>query len=210
MNAYLFDMDGVLVDNTPYHVKSWQEYARRCGRELTEEEIKRRLGFTNEGYLRFILGRDPTPEEIATAERDKEALYRELFRPHLTPAPGLLKLLESARRANIACAVATSAPPENVQFVLDGLAIRHYFQTIVDDKSFRRGKPAPDCYLLAAARLGIPPANCTVFEDAIAGIQAGQAAGMRVVALTTSYPAEVLMNYHPDRILSSFRQFAAT
>lgn len=205
MEAFLFDMDGVLADNTAYHVAAWQEYARRLGRPMTEDEVKRHLGFTNAGYLAFILGRDPTPAEVARAESEKEALYRDLFRPHLTLPPGLLDWLGLARRRGIACAVATAAPPENVAFVLDGLGIRPYFQAVVDDTQFKRGKPAPDCYLAAAAKLGIPPADCTVFEDAIAGIQAGKAAGMRVTAITTSYPPDVLSAYHPDRIIASFR-----
>jgi beta-phosphoglucomutase len=208
MKAYLFDMDGVIVDNTPYHVKSWQVYARKFGRELGVDEIKRRLGYTNEGYMKYILGRDPTPAEVADAIRQKEAIYRDLFRPHLALPPGFADLLDAADKAGIVCAVATSAPPENVAFVLDGLGIRSRFRCVVDDSQFKRGKPAPDCYLMAAQRLGVPPAECTVFEDAIAGIQAGKAAGMKVIAIASSYPAEILAPYHPDRIIGSFTELA--
>lgn len=206
MKAYLFDMDGVIVDNTPYHVQSWQIYAKNFGRELSEDDVKRRLGFTNEGYMKYILGRDPTPSEVADAIKQKESIYRDLFRPHLALPPGFSELLDAADKAGVVCAVATSAPPENVAFVLDGLAIRSRFKCVIDDSQFKRGKPAPDCYLMAAQRLGVSPAVCTVFEDAIAGIQAGKAAGMTVVAITSSYPAEILTPYHPDRIIDSFTE----
>lgn len=204
--AYLFDMDGVLVDNTRFHVESWIVYARRFGRELTPEEIKLRLGYNNAGYMAFILGRPPTPEEVADAIREKESLYRDLFRPSLKAPPGLKELLKRACREGVACAVVTSGPRENLDFVLDGLQIREYFSLLVDAKAVQRAKPAPDCYLLASERLKIPIENCIVFEDALAGIEAGLSAGARVVAVTTTYPADFLESKHPHRIIDSFSE----
>ncbi len=192
MKAFIFDMDGVLADNSDYHVKAWIEYSRRFGHAMTVDEVKRRLGFNNREYMRFVLNREPSEEEVVRATVEKEALYREIYGPELTVPPGLLALLETARRLGVVCGVATSAPDENVRFVLDGLGIRPYFKRIVDASHVRNGKPDPEIYLLAAKRLGVPPERCIVFEDAIAGIQAGNAAGMTVVALTTSYPAAVL------------------
>lgn len=201
-------MDGVLADNSDYHVLAWTAYARQFGRELTVEEIKRRLGFNNREYMRFLLGREPTEEEVLRSTVEKEALYREQYRPHLAPPPGLLPLLDFARREGIACGVATSAPDENVRFVLDGLAIRPYFRQVVDASHVRRGKPDPEIYLLAAERLGMPAAACVVFEDAIAGIQSARGAGMTVIALTTSYPAETLAPHQPSAIIRSFTDLA--
>jgi len=177
MNAFVFDMDGVLADNSDFHVQAWTAYSRRFGRELTADEIKRRLGFNNREYMRFVLGREPTEEEVSRSTVEKEALYREIYRPHLIAPPGLLALLESAKGAGILCGVATSAPDDNVRFTLDGL--------------------------------GVPPAQCLVFEDAIAGIQAAKAAGMKVVAITTSYPADILREHGPDAIIASFEELAA-
>jgi len=208
MTAFIFDMDGVLADNSDYHVLAWTQYARKFGRELTADEIKRRLGFNNRDYMRFILNREPTPEEVASSTTEKESLYREIYGPHLVMPPGLADLLAFAKQASVTCAVATSAPQENVGFVLDGLAIRHAFKEVVDASHVKNSKPDPEIYLQAADRLGVPPARCLVFEDAIAGIQAGNAAGMPVIAITTSYPSDVLAEYNPAAIIASFTDLA--
>ncbi len=209
MNAFIFDMDGVLADNSDFHVRAWTDYSRQYGRALTVDDIKSRLGFNNREYMRFVLGREPTDAEVLKSTDEKEALYREIYHPHLVTPPGLIALLEHARREGIVCAVATSAPEVNVRFVLDGLKIRHYFKEVVDASCVRNCKPDPEIYLLASQRLGVPPAACIVFEDALAGIQAGNAAGMRVVAITTSYPAEILRGSNPAAIITSFSELAA-
>jgi beta-phosphoglucomutase family hydrolase len=209
MNAFIFDMDGVLADNSDFHVLAWTEYSRQYGRALTVDEIKRRLGFNNREYMRFVLDREPTPEEVAKSTVEKEALYRTLYHPHLVTPPGLVPLLEFAKREAITCGIATSAPEENVRFVLDNLGLRPYFKEVVDAGHVKQCKPDPEIYLLAAKRLGFPPAQCLVFEDAIAGIQAAQAAGMKVIAITTSYPAEVLRDHQPDAIIASFADLAS-
>lgn len=206
MKAFLFDMDGVIVDNTPFHVKSWVAYSRELGNELTPDRIRELLGLTNAGYLAAIFGREATDEEVAQAVARKESLYRELIRPHLREAmtPGLVGFLCEAERDGIPCAVVTGGPPENVDFVVDGLGIRRYFRTIVDATQYERGKPAPDCYLACAARLGLDPRDCMVFEDAEAGIASALAAGMQVTAIATTHTPERLADFHPTRIWKSF------
>jgi len=208
MNAFVFDMDGVLADNSDFHVQSWTEYSRQYGRELSVDDIKRRLGFNNREYMRFVLGREPTEAEVIKSTVEKEALYRKIYQKHLAVPPGLIALLDAAKQADIVCGVATSAPEENVRFVLDGLNIRHYFKEIVDASQVKHCKPDPEIYVLAAKRLGVKPAQCIVFEDAIAGVQAGNAAGMRVIAITTSYPALVLAEHNPAAIIASFKDLA--
>jgi len=95
MNAFIFDMDGVLADNSDYHVHAWTAYARQYGHELTVDEIKRRLGFNNRDYMRFILKREPTDAEVLKSTVEKEALYRQLYQPHLVMPPGLSELLNT-------------------------------------------------------------------------------------------------------------------
>jgi HAD superfamily hydrolase (TIGR01509 family) len=208
MNALIFDMDGVLADNSDFHVEAWTVYSRQYGRELTPDDIKRRLGFNNREYMRFVLNREPTEAEVLRSTVEKEALYREIYRPHLATPPGLLALLEGARACGVACGIATSAPQENVDFVLDGLRLRPFFKQVVDAGHVKRCKPDPEIYVKASERLGVPPERCLVFEDAIAGIQAGNAAGMQVIALTTSYPAAVLAEHEPAAIIASFTDLA--
>lgn len=204
--AYVFDMDGTLVDNLAYHVQAWHVFSRRQGHELTDEQIVGWTGAPDAVYMERMLGRPVPPDELRRLEDEKESLYRALYAPHLAPAPGLGALLARARRAGVVCAVASGAPTANVDFVLDGLGLRGAFAAVVDASQYERGKPAPDCFLLAAARLGVAPADCVVFEDARAGVQAAHAAGMRAVALTTSSPRAVFEALGAECIVSSFTE----
>ena len=197
-------MDGVLAANSDYHVLAWTAFAREYGRDLTVDEIKLRLGFNNREYMRFVLGREPTGPEVRDATERKEALYREIYAPHLKAPVGLIELLKAFKRQGLVCGVATSAPAANVDFVMDGLAIREYFKEVVDASHVKNCKPDPETYCVAAARLGAAPAACVVFEDAIAGIQSAKAAGMKVIAITTSYAADVIRPHKPDAIIDSF------
>ena len=202
--AYLFDMDGVLVDNCRYHVLSWLEFAKRHGGKLTEAQVIEWMGAPGRDYIVRMFDEPMTPERIAALLAEKEEVYREVFRPHLEARKGLIDFLESAKAAGIPCAVVTGGPTENVDYVLDGLNIRGYFCCIVDSSQYERGKPAPDCYLQAAAKLGVAPGDCIVFEDAVNGIEAAQGAGMRVMAITGTNGRKTLEAAGPDEIVDSF------
>ena len=202
--AFLFDMDGVLVDNCHHHVLAWLEFAARHGGRLTEEQILAWMGAPGRDYIRRMFDSEFTPDEVERLLEEKEALYRQMYRADLQPREGLLELLAEARRRGVACAVVTGGSRANVDFVLDGLAIRGYFDQIVDSACYHLGKPAPDCYLEAARRLGAAPGKCLVFEDALNGIAAAHAAGMKVVAITGTNPAEVLAAARPWRVVSTF------
>jgi haloacid dehalogenase superfamily, subfamily IA, variant 3 with third motif having DD or ED len=205
LSAIIFDLDGVIIDNTDFHVEAWVAYARKLGRELTADDVKMRLGFSCKEYMRFILNREPTDEEVADSVAGKESLYRDIFRPQMRAPDGLMAFLDAAVNAGIPMGIATGAPQENIDFTLDGLGIRHYFAEVTDSSQVPNCKPAPDTYLLAASRLGVEPARCVVVEDAIAGIQSGKSAGMKVIAITSSYPAEVLRKHSaPDAVIDSF------
>jgi beta-phosphoglucomutase family hydrolase len=208
MNAFIFDMDGVLFANSDFHIEAWIVYARKFGREITEEDVRSRLGWNNRDYMRFVFNREPTDEEVEHSVIEKEEVYRNICRSHLAHPDGLLDLLEAAQAAGIKMGVATSAPPDNIRFTLDGLDIRKYFEVVVDATQVKKSKPDPAIYLKAAELLGVPPEKCIVFEDAIAGIQSGKAAGMSVIAITTSYPAEVLKQHAPDAVIESFTDLA--
>lgn len=202
--AFLFDMDGVLVDNCRYHVQSWVELAKAHGGQITEAQVVEWMGAPAGYYLERMFGGVLEPERIAELADEKERLYREIYRPYLAPRQGLVAFLAAAEKAGIVCAVTTGGSPENVEFVLDGLGIRRYFACTVDSSQYRRGKPAPDCYLQTAAKVGAGPADCVVFEDAVNGIEAAKAAGMRVVAIVGTNPRETLVAAGPDLVVGSF------
>ena len=204
VGAYIFDMDGTLVDNCAYHVTSWQAFARRYGHELTAQQILDWMGAQGSFYMEQIFQRAIPLDELARLCAEKEAIYRELAAPHLVVPEGLCAFLDAAQARGIPCAIATGGPKENVDFVLDTLDLRKYFSVIVDSTMYTHSKPDPECFLTAAARLGVPPEKCQVFEDAVNGIQAAHAAGMRVTVVTFTNPRTTLAAAHPDRIIDSY------
>ncbi len=187
IRAFLFDMDGVLVDSNPIHRVTWSEYNRRHGIETTEEMQQWMYGKRNDEIVRYFFGDGPTAEEVFGHGAAKEALYREVLRPRIGEAlvPGVREFLE--RHRDVPAAVATNAEPANVNFVLDEAGLRPFFRAAVDGHQVENPKPHPGIYLRAADELGVEPQYCVVFEDSWTGVQAGLAAGMRVVGVSTTH-----------------------
>ncbi len=206
VEALIFDMDGVLAETIPAHIEAWHDFSRSMGHELTTKEIVDWMGADNRYYLERIMGRPVTDDEVAFCVERKEGLYRERMRPYLKMPEGLRELLDEARGKGVKLAVATGAPPDNVRFILEGLHLEDDFKVVVDSTQYSRCKPAPDCYLAAARRLGVEPAAAVVFEDAVGGIRSAKAAGMRVVALEGTFPRETLLAESPSLIITSFSE----
>jgi HAD superfamily hydrolase (TIGR01509 family) len=162
---------------------------------LTQDDRARLDGRRNSEIFPILFKREVPRDEWLAYEHEKEGLYRELSRGRLAPMNGLHRLIDQLTRDGIPMALATSAPKLNVTHTLAELGLSDAFPIIVRGDEVARGKPAPDVFIEAARRLGVAPADCLVFEDAPMGIEAAQAAGMRVVALTTSFQAA-----HFDRL----------
>jgi beta-phosphoglucomutase len=192
--AAIFDMDGTLVDNMSFHSRALIEVTRRLlGIELSVERAEREFaGVKNAEILETIVGRPMTAQEALLWSDEKDARYRELYRPHLGLIRGARELLTRLRKAGLGVALASAAPMGNRDFVLDGLDVRNLFDQIVGQEDAARGKPAPDLFLTAASRLGLDPSVCVVFEDAVNGILGARAAGMQAVGLTTVCDEEEL------------------
>ncbi len=203
--AVLFDMDGVLVDNTDFHINAWLQFAQQHDRPLTKDQYLENInGRVSADAMAYALQRPVSTAELIMLTDEKESIYRDLYRPHLQPAPGLLAFLDALKAAHVRLAVGTSAPESNVRFTLDGLPLRPYFDAIVDASMIRRGKPDPEIYLTAAERVGVSPAQCVVFEDAFAGIEAGLRAGMKVVAVATTHTPDELADVGVSLIINDF------
>ncbi len=203
--AVLFDMDGVLVVNTPFHIDAWLQFSRRHGHPITEAQYLEHInGRVSADAMAYVLGRVLLPDELATLTEEKEGIYRDLYHPYLRPTPGLLPFLSALQAAGVKRAVGTSAPVSNVFFTLDGLNIRSCFDAVVDASMIRHGKPDPEIYLTAARHVNVVPARCVVFEDAFAGIEAGLRAGMAVVALATTHTREELSGTGAALIIDDF------
>ena len=198
-------MDGVLIANTDFHINAWLQFAQRHGFSLTKDQYVENInGRVSADAMAYVFGRPISAGELITLTEEKEAIYRELYQPHLQPTPGLLDFLNALQAQHIPAAVGTSAPESNVRFTLDGLPLRPYFKAVVDASMIQHGKPDPEIYLTAARMVGVEPARCVVFEDALAGIEAGLRGGMTVVALATTHTREELANTGAALIVDDF------
>ncbi len=202
----IFDMDGTLMDNNPFHYQAWKIFCASSGRDLTLEEYQNQVsGKVNREILRYLFGSRLSDEEAVALGDRKEALYRENYRPCIRPLTGLMDLLGLLRENQVPTAIATSALPENIRFAMDQLGLGPFFDHIVDQGSITRGKPDPEIFLKAAEKLEIPPGRCLVFEDSIAGIRGAVAAGMPAVGITTSHGAQTLLQAGATCCLKDYR-----
>ena len=186
--AALFDMDGVLVNNAPFHRAAWRRLAQEEGFALTDPEFWRQaIGRPVEEAVPRILGRPVPPAEATRLAQRKTALYHELADGHAAPVPGVVEFVRALAATGVPRALATSAVADSAARILEGLGRATVFPVRVTAGQVRRGKPDPEVYLTAAARLGVPPVACVVFEDAVVGVEAARRAGMAVVGLTTAH-----------------------
>jgi len=205
--AFIFDMDGTIVDNMAFHTKSWLAFFARRGHDVDAEDFFRATaGRQSHEIMNTYLDQQMTKEESAALDFEKESLYRELYAPHLATVAGFEAFIARAKSAGVKLAVATAAPTENIDFTLDGLDLRKQFDAIAGAADVARGKPEPDVFLLAAERSGALPVNSIVFEDAPLGVEAARRAGMRVVVLTTTLPAEAFAEF--DNVIAVVRDFS--
>ena len=191
-DGVIFDMDGVLVDSGPAHHESWQMLAKKHGLDVSVERFHQTFGRTSRDIIRTIWGESTSDEQVRRLDDEKEAIYRELIRNSVPLMPGCRELLIRLLSAGLVLAVATSGPPGNLELVLSVGLIANYFEATVHGFEIAAGKPAPNCFLLAAERLNLPPSSCVVIEDAPVGIEAARAAGMPTIALSGTHPAQVL------------------
>lgn len=185
--AAIFDMDGVLVDTYRAHYRSWLEMAEPEGLHFSEAEFAPTFGRTSREIIAHFWGGDRYDEvQIAALDARKEAAFRRLIENDFPAMPGANTLLRSLGEAGFRLAVGSSGPPENVDLILEKLGSRALFGAVVTGRDVTRGKPDPQVFLVAAERLGLPPARCAVIEDAPAGVAAANIAGMASVGLLST------------------------
>jgi beta-phosphoglucomutase len=189
MKAFIFDLNGTMVHDMEYHTRAWQQlFNEDLGSHFTWDEVKPQMYGKSEELFGRMYGPDRfSPAEMTQLALQKEQRYQQAFLPHLQLLPGLPALLERAHQRGIRMAIGSAAIPFNIDFVLDNLHIRHYFQAIVSANDVTLSKPHPETFLKAAELLGVPPAECIVFEDVPKGAEAARNAGMPAVVLTTTH-----------------------
>lgn len=199
-------MDGVLVNNMAIHFQAFAAMAERYHLSAEEDvDFTHLNGRGNDDIITALF-----PAELVAAKGvkaladEKEALYREIYKPSIKPTAGLMELLQNLRNAGIPCAVGSSGPRENVAFVLRECHIEPFFEVRISGDMVTHCKPNPEIFLTAAKALGLAPEECLVFEDAISGVMAAKAAGMKVITLTTTHTREQLQEAGAELVVEDF------
>ncbi len=203
----IFDLDGVLVDSSSFHRESWRLVGLERGFVMTDELFWRTFGMPNRQILPLLIGPDVSEADIAELSERKEEVYREVCAGRIRPLPGAVDLVRAVAADGLRIALGSSTPWSNIRVILDALGIRECFQQIVCSDDVTHGKPHPEVFLKAAAKLGLEPSRCVVIEDAVVGVQAAKAAGMHCLAVATTHAAEKLAE--ADRVVPDLTHVTA-
>ncbi len=191
--GFIFDMDGTLVDNMQYHTEAWGKMLAENGVEMNAHDfLVKTAGKTNREILPDIFG-DISDQRILELGSRKESFYQELFLPHRKAINGAIEFLAEAQDLGIKMAVASAAPQTNVEFILDGLDLRKFFEAVTGAEDVTNGKPDPEFFLKSAEKLKVKLKNCLVFEDAIGGFEAAQRAQMKSVGIATVNSIDLIL-----------------
>lgn len=210
--AIIWDVDGTLVDTAEQHFRAWTKLAAEIDKPFTRADFAATFGMRNPEILRQLFFPDATDARCAELGARKEDLYRASVREKgVQLLPGVAALLAAFAKAGWPQAVGSSAPPGNIELLLGITKTAHYFSALVTGDDVTRGKPHPEVFLTAAAKLGAEPARCVVFEDAVAGVEAAKAGDMKCVAVTFvgHHPEEKLRDAGADVIVASLEEVSA-
>ncbi len=216
--AFLFDLNGTMIDDMDYHGQAWFDILNNdLDAGLSREQVKKEMYGKNPELFERVFGKDKfSAEEIETYSMRKELDYQAKYKPHLKLLVGLDDFLKKADELAIKMAIASAAIPFNIDFVLDNLKIRHYFDAIISANDVDKSKLNPETFLKAAKALGVNPEDCIVFEDAPKGVEAAKNAGIKCVVLTTAHEAEdfgehdnvlfFVRDYRDERVLELLKK----
>ncbi len=182
VQAVIWDLDGVIIDSAEEHRQAWKRLAQEEGLPFSDADFWATFGKRDDDIITILWGQQ-SPERVRELADRKEAYFRDLIRKTAAPLPGAVELLRGLHAAGFLQALASSAPVANIQLISEVLGLRQYLTALVSGETVAHGKPAPDIFLKAAGELGVSPARCVVIEDAVAGVQAAHAAGMRCIAV---------------------------
>ncbi len=185
--AFLFDLNGTMVKDMDYHIAAWQRIVNDLNGGFSFEQMKAECYGKNEEIVERIFPGKFLPDERQELGFKKEEQYKREYQPHLKLIEGLEGFLQEASHQGIKMAVGSAAIMPNIDFVLDGLNIRHYFEAIVSADDVVESKPNAETFLKCARQLHVLPNDCIVFEDAPKGVEAAANAGMYCVVLTTMH-----------------------
>jgi len=189
--AIIWDMDGVLVNTGEYHYQAWKQTFEELDVPFSKEQFQATFGMNNAGILEIICGEKLPPDQEQKISEHKEELFREAVKGKAKLLPGIENALKNFSEWNFKQAIASSAPPKNIEVLVKELGIGKYFDAIVSGYDIP-GKPDPGVFLKAAQKIGTSPNSCIVIEDAVAGVEGAKNAGMKCIAVTNTNTAEAL------------------
>jgi beta-phosphoglucomutase len=210
--AVIWDVDGTLVDTADQHFRAWERVCGELGRPFTRADFAATFGWRNPEIITQLFGTRFNSDVVDDIGRRKEEYYRAAARENgVQLLPGVRALLEGLKAAGFAQAVGSSAPPGNLELLLALTQTADFFAAVVSGDDVHRGKPDPEVFQLGADRLGVPASRCVVMEDAVAGVQASRAAGMKCVAVTFvgHHPADKLRAAGADRVVRTLEEVTA-
>jgi HAD superfamily hydrolase (TIGR01509 family) len=208
LKAVIFDMDGVIIDSEPAHLRVCLELFKKLNIDLSEEEYGRFIGVSNTSMwttLKQMYGLAQTIQELA--EQQARANIDDFKNGDDKPMPGILELLSNLKKEGIKIGLASSSPLETINLILEKFEIKDYFDAVVSGEGLKGGKPAPDIYHLSVSRIGKSPEACLAIEDSFAGIQSAKAAGLYCAGLRTIHVKEELLD-NADLKISSLAEIS--
>jgi beta-phosphoglucomutase family hydrolase len=203
--AFLFDLNGTMIDDMQYHIKAWHRILNELGADISLERMKEECYGKNDELLERMFPGRFSEAEKQSMSLEKEKKYQSQYKPHLALLPGLDGFLRSAYEAEIKMAIGSAAIMFNINFVLDNLNIRSYFDVLVSADDVQKSKPDPETYLSCAALLRYEPADCIVFEDSTKGVESALRAGMKAVVITTLHEPHEFEPY--NNVLLSVKDY---
>jgi beta-phosphoglucomutase len=206
--AVIWDVDGTLVDTAEMHFQAWLELCRELGRDFSRADFAATFGRRNPEIFDFLFGPRFNTTELDELGFRKEELYRAAARQGVELLPGARPLLEGLHAGGFRQAIGSSAPRANVELILTLTRTEALFDAVSCAEDTQRGKPDPQVFLVAAEKLGVEPARCVVVEDAVAGVQAARAGGMRCIGVTFvgHHPAEKLQSAGADLVVRTLEE----
>jgi beta-phosphoglucomutase len=205
--AIIFDMDGTLVDNIPFHKDAWLLFLKKHNISFDPQSFKAQNHGNIEEMIRRFFGQDITDEKVRELGQEKEQIYRELYKKYIKEISGLTDLLNEMKNQGIIAALATMGDKPNIDFVLDELKIRPYFYSITGGHEISKGKPDAEIFELAIKKMNLKNTDCIVIEDSQDGVISARQAGIKVIGITTSHTADELKRHGCFCTISNFKEF---
>ncbi|TDQ16414.1 HAD superfamily hydrolase (TIGR01509 family) [Algoriphagus boseongensis] len=207
--AVVFDMDGTLIDSIPFHQEAWLRFLGNHGIHLLPEDFHaQNHGTLNEMIFRFFPHEKSREKRLELGE-EKEVTFRTIYKSDLKEIEGLTEFLEFLKSKGKSIHLATMGDQNNIDFTLDGLGIRHFFDTITGGHEVLKGKPDPEIFLKSLGKSGQKPENALVFEDSGGGIRSTKAAGIRVFGIASSHTKRELLEMGCQEAFSDFKEVKA-